>query len=597
MLNPIVKASGGVSPYDIRKFDPPATTTTAATTTMSSSSTTSSSSDGDGVGDDDDHRGGTRGIRRPDARPLRAADGMGSLQAYLDDDAVRAALHLPTVADSARWGQGAGSTVVESALIPDLNAPTSLPLWPSLLARGVRVLVYNGNMDLICNHIGTDAYLRRSLQWGGRDAFLAAPRTPFMVPVAAAEDGAAAEEGATVGEFATTVGGWARSSGNLTQLVVANAGHMAPGDAPLACLEMMQRFLRDAPFDAPPSFHASSDASSHASPSASSSRVRFAAFVERFNKTYGNADEFAHRFATFKANLALITAANAANAATNTATIVLGVGPFADMTKQEYAASYATGFAPSPRRPTKESKGHAFTDFAAAEVTAMPPASIDWRTRGAVNAIRNQYQCGACWAFSANAAAEAAWALANHTLPIMSEQQLVDCSSAEGNAGCAHGSMDFAFEYMQKTGKDKLCDGRNYKYVATTGFCFASECKNTTGVEVTGYHYTPKGNESALLAAVGTVGVVSVGIQANQTGFQHYKSGVFNGTCGTRLDHAVAIVGYGSTDSSDPNGMIDYWIIRNSWGTGWGEDGYMRLARGGNLCGVADSALYPTVAH
>ena len=589
MLNPIVKASGGVSPYDIRKFDPPATATTTATTISSSSTTSSSSSSSD-------------------ARPLlRAADGMGSLQAYLDDDAVRAALRLPTVADSAPWGQGAGSTAVESALIPDLNAPTSLPLWPSLLARGVRVLVYNGNTDLICNHVGTDAYLRHSLQWGGRDAFLAAPRTPFMVPVAAAEDGAATKEGATVGEGATTVGGWARSSGNLTQLVVANAGHMAPGDAPLACLEMMQRFLRDAPFDAPSSSHASPHASS-ASSSESSSRVRFAAFVERFNKTYGNADEFTHRFATFEANLALIAATNAANAATNTATStantaktatsVLGVGPFADMTQQEYALSYATGFAPSPRRrPAKGSRGHAFTDVAAAEVTAMPPASIDWRTRGAVNAIRNQYQCGACWAFSANAAAEAAWALANHTLPIMSEQQLVDCSSAEGNAGCAHGSMDFAFEYMQKTGKDKLCDGRNYKYVATTGFCFASECKNTTGVEVTGYHYTPKGNESALLAAVGTVGVVSVGIQANQTGFQHYKSGVFNGTCGTQLDHAVAIVGYGSTDSSDPNGVIDYWIIRNSWGTGWGEEGYMRMARGTNLCGVADSALYPTVAH
>merc|ERR1719469_683411 len=129
---------------------------------------------------------------------------------------------------------------------------------------------------------------------------------------------------------------------------------------------------------------------------------------------------------------------------------------------------------------------------------------------------------------------------------------------------------------MKQVGGSKLCDGRNYKYAARTGFCFSSECGNHTGVEVTGFVNLPAGDEDALLQAVGTVGVVSVGIQANQTEFKLYKSGIFNGTCGRNLDHAVALVGYATAVD---NGIdAAYRILRNSWGTKWGEDGYMRLA-------------------
>ena len=206
---------------------------------------------------------------------------------------------------------------------------------------------------------------------------------------------------------------------------------------------------------------------------------------------------------------------------------------------------------------------------------------MDWRAKGLVNAVRNQYQCGACWAFSATAAAESAWALANGTLPWMSEQQLVDCSQAQGNAGCAHGSMDYAFNYMRATGPAALCDGRNYKYVASTGFCFASECKNTTRVDVTGFVEIPAGNESALVQAVGVAGVVSVGIQANQSAFQLYKSGVFDGACGKQLDHAVALVGYDA----------GYFILRNSWELGRLPPRGERRATCGSREGATSAAL------
>ena len=222
MLNPIVDAAGGVSPYDIRVF---------------SGADARCSNDG---GNEDCN--GNRPAAALDARAYRkyaaykvmSGAGMGApadddgfagdlLQSYLDADSVRDALHLPRASASWPWGQGPGATFVEEGLIPDLNAPTSLPLWPKLLDRGVQVVAYNGNFDLICNHMGTDSFLR-TLDWDGREDFLAAPRRVWR----------------TRGSM---VAGWARSARNLTQLVVANAGHMAPSDAPLACFDMMERLL------------------------------------------------------------------------------------------------------------------------------------------------------------------------------------------------------------------------------------------------------------------------------------------------------------------------------------------------------------------
>ena len=257
MLNPIVAAAGGVSPYDVRVF-------------TGGSGSGGGGIGGGGGGGSNSGGGGAharylaaRAGRAPAAAAAAAAavaaaaaatddddDGGGgfagaALQTYLDSDAVRAALHLPPSAQSGKWGLGNGSSFVEQGLIPDLNAPTSLPLWPALLAK-IRIVAYNGNFDLICNHLGTDAYLR-SLDWPGQADFLAAPRKVWTVPAAAAAAAATATDSSGSGR-AAAMAGWSRSGGNLTQLVIANAGHMAPADAPVACMDMLGRVLAGEPW-------------------------------------------------------------------------------------------------------------------------------------------------------------------------------------------------------------------------------------------------------------------------------------------------------------------------------------------------------------
>ena len=215
------------------------------------------------------------------------------------------------------------------------------------------------------------------------------------------------------------------------------------------------------------------------------------------------------------------------------------------------------------------------------------PVAIDWRIAGAVNPIKNQQQCGDCWAFSAIAAVEGAYAIstkkAGKTILLdLSEQQLTDCSGAQGNLGCNGGLMTNAFTYAKD---HALCTEKSYPFAGVDG-----SCKTCAGlVKVGGFVNIPSGNETALAAAV-SLGVVSVAIEADTTAFQFYSSGVFkNSGCGTNLDHGVALVGYGADATAGK-----YWILRNSWSSAWGEAGYMKLARGVNECGVALSASYPT---
>lgn len=305
-----------------------------------------------------------------------------------------------------------------------------------------------------------------------------------------------------------------------------------------------------------------------------SAQELFRDFLGKYPKDYDQgSEEWEARLKIFSHNVVLIRAHNAAEHSWK-----MAVNQWADLTAEEMQA-HMHGFKPSDRK----------RQVSAGMLTGVLPNSVDWRTKGVVNGILNQYQCGACWAFSAAASVESAWALKHGALVNVSEQELVDCSGKYGNEGCQGGSMDQAFEYIGN--KSKLCSGNDYKYSAQTGFCFSDECQHDIGVRLSGFVDLPFGNETQLQAAVATVGVVSVGIQANQTGFQFYKSGVFDGECGRALDHAVALVGY----EVDPISNNGYWLLRNSWGKAWGEEGYMRLTLGKNLCGVADAASYPLV--
>merc|ERR1719510_681193 len=205
---------------------------------------------------------------------------------------------------------------------------------------------------------------------------------------------------------------------------------------------------------------------------------------------------------------------------------------------------------------------------------------VDWRTKNAVTPVKNQASCGSCWAFSTTGSTEGAVAIETGELVSLSEQQLVDCSKAEGNHGCQGGLMDYGFQYIIKNGG--IDTEEDYPYTAKNGHCNAAKAAKKVS-EIKSFQDVQSDNESQLAKAA-TQQPVSVAIEADQPGFQHYKSGVFDSTCGTKLDHGVLVVGYTS----------DAWIVKNSWGASWGESGYIRMKRGVSKKGICGIAMQPS---
>jgi len=249
---------------------------------------------------------------------------------------------------------------------------------------------------------------------------------------------------------------------------------------------------------------------------------------------------------------------------------------FADATEMEYKK--LLGYKPVNR----ERNANYYVPLEAA------PASVDWRTKGAVTPVKNQGQCGSCWSFSATGSMEGAHAISTGKLVSLSEQQLMDCSTSFGNNSCNGGLMDYAFKYAEGVAMDTE---ESYPYTAKDG-----KCHNETGTasfEVKSFQDVTVNDPQALMEAV-ALGPVSIAVDAASLGWQLYHGGILKHFCGTSLDHGVLLVGYGT------EGKNDFWIVKNSWGAGWGEKGYLRILRqmdkkGPGVCGLQQSASYPIV--
>eukprot|EP00658_Telonema_sp_P-2_P020339 TRINITY_DN18048_c0_g2_i3.p2 TRINITY_DN18048_c0_g2~~TRINITY_DN18048_c0_g2_i3.p2 ORF type:complete len:280 (-),score=77.85 TRINITY_DN18048_c0_g2_i3:436-1275(-) len=266
----------------------------------------------------------------------------------------------------------------------------------------------------------------------------------------------------------------------------------------------------------------------------------------------------------------------------------MGLNQFADLTTQEF--NDRLGLRPALHEPAGNK--HVASGVGAA-------TSMDWRTKNAVTPVKNQGSCGSCWAFSTVVSLEGQVAIKTGKVVSFSEQDFVDCvkdvklnsSSQTCCDGCQGGLMDYAFKYMLDSQSGLDDTEAAYPYAGANQKCSFSS-SSTGGVPIKGF--TDVTDENTLLDAVTNVGPVSVGVDAG-IGWQLYFGGVMDPLpivgCSadkSKMDHGVAVVGYGTANK-------DYWIIKNSWGAGWGEKGYLRLVRNKNACGVANGAVYPTL--
>ncbi|XP_067951015.1 procathepsin L-like [Watersipora subatra] len=321
------------------------------------------------------------------------------------------------------------------------------------------------------------------------------------------------------------------------------------------------------------------DASKDARLSADHLQTHWETFKKQHSKSYSESEEKS-RYQKFVKNFATVMQHNSEQVM-GLHSYSLGLNKYSDLDNFEVRTKM-NGY----KKP-ENYKRSGSTYLPPAAVTSLPDA-VDWRSEGYVTPVKDQGQCGSCWAFSTTGSLEGQHFRQSGSLTSLSEQNLVDCSISYGNDGCNGGLMDQAFQYIKD---NKGIDTEQiYPYTAEDGTC--EFVKSGVGAEDTGFVDIPEGDEEALKKAVANVGPVSVAIDASHESFQLYSSGVYDEReCSTeQLDHGVLVVGYGTEDGQD------YWLVKNSWGESWGLQGYIKMSRNrDNQCGIASSASYPLV--
>jgi len=303
---------------------------------------------------------------------------------------------------------------------------------------------------------------------------------------------------------------------------------------------------------------------------------QFNDFITKYQKSY-QPDEIAHRFNNFKASVARVALKQRAGTSAT-----YGITKFSDMSPEEFRSTVLM-----TNVPTKSSTAPV---IGVAEPSATLPSSYDWRDHKAVTPVKDQGQCGSCWAFSATEAIESAWILKGHATPStidLAPQQIVDCDTIDGVQGCNGGETESAYDYIVQAGGQDSAS--SYPYTAKNGKC---EFKPADVVaKISGYTSIAK-NEATLPTNLVNIGPLSICLDAAH--WQDYMSGVMTnleccppiGMC--QMDHCVQLVGYNQTAS------MPYWIVRNSWNTDWGVQGYIYLEMNKNTCGMDNDVTWPT---
>jgi len=305
----------------------------------------------------------------------------------------------------------------------------------------------------------------------------------------------------------------------------------------------------------------------------------FESWAQKFSMEFEGATEYLHRLAIFAENVERIESHNMGNHS-----FTMGMNQFGHLTSGEFKSQISS--------PMPEAGDLTCGKFDGSSITAAK--SVDWTTKGAVTPVKNQGQCGSCWAFSTTGSTEGAYFLKNNDLKSFSEQQLVDCDKVD--QGCNGGLMDQGFAFVAKN--KGLCAEADYAYTGKGGKC-NTKCSVVAGSAIakcTDVSPVPQQTPATVESMAKAVSQrpVSVAIEADEQSFQFYKSGVLMGAkCGATLDHGVLVVGYGTEDGTD------YWKVKNSWATTWGDAGYLKIEKdaksndGKGACGVLLAASFP----